>query len=280
MLQTHDDVLALPDDHKEHCYGAKSNRNPVKFPGFTWLNFYYERRVPGKQLVNGCMSTTDLEYRLQFNPPSPADPYNHPKWFLIFRDPADWMWSIFNFFYDDHLEDRPKANGWTDETMHYRSPELFHEFILSGGLMKEGGLLKPSHYMFGWREDSVEGARRLKAAVGDENVLFLKNEDMLPDKVESSGLLEKVSKATGLSISGFDPKYVHSKTNCGDQKGLKGELCDDRKEAPKGGYTVSGNRPMLQATRRLIYMLWHEECQIWAEEFNIVYPDCLNVMNH
>ena len=44
-------------------------------------------------------------------------------------------------------------------------------------------------------------------------------------------------------------------------------------------YPITKNRPMLYSTRKWIYLQFYYECLIWAKEFNIIYPDCLNVIN-
>ena len=47
-----------------------------------------------------------------------------------FRDPADWLWSSWNFFdQQKHLDAEGLGrNGWVKRN--YRSPELFHELTL------------------------------------------------------------------------------------------------------------------------------------------------------
>jgi hypothetical protein len=282
VFGTHQDVIYTA--HKELCTDAwKDTLAKQKKDGkvgaldsvFQWHNYFYKERQsqPGKKTINGCMSISDLQRRYYYNPPIPV---TRSKFFLIFRDPAEWTWSVFNFFYDKHFEDRPEENAWVNATLHYRSPELFHELFLAGQ-----GKLHPSKYMFELRDRTVPSARTVVAVAGRENVMFLRNEDLQPEMVVSSGTLDRLSNMTGLSLDRFDPTAIQTKTNCNDNKSLKGKSCsdeDDSSRKKKGGYAVTHNRPMLEATRKLIYIQWHEECKVWAEEFGIVYPDCLSAV--
>jgi hypothetical protein len=283
VFGTHQDVIYT--SHKEMCTNAWENTfaktKDVKVGPldnvFHWHDYFYKERQsqPGKKTINGCMSMTDLQRRYHYNPPVPV---TRSKFFLIFRDPAEWMWSVFNFFYDKHFEDRPEENAWVNATLHYRSPELFHEIFLAGQ-----GKLHPSKYMFSLRDRIVRNARTVVAVAGRDNVIFLRNEDLQPQMVVSSGTLDRLSNITGLALDRFDPDAIHTKTNCNDNKSLSGKSCNDDDEdnssrKKKGGYVVTHNRPMLEATRKLIYIQWHEECKVWAEEFGIVYPECLSAV--
>ena len=157
---------------------------------------------------------------------------------------------------------------WVNETLHYRSPEVFHEVMLSGGK------LIGSQRMDDLREDSVIVIRRLLTLVGKNNLVILKNEDLTPDRVHArGGALDKISEATKLAKDGFDEETLHSRSNCNAHKGYGAKCTEESHKS--GGYPVTHNRPMLEATRRFIYLQWHAECKIWAEEFGIVYPDCL-----
>lgn len=189
MFGTHQDVIYT--SHKEMCTDAWKDtldKKDVKVGPlasvFHWHNYFYQERQsqPGKKTINGCMSMSDLQFRYHYNPPVPV---TRSKFFLILRDPAEWTWSVFNFFYDKHLEDRPEENPWVNDTIHYRSPELFHELFLAGN-----GRLHPSNYMFSLRDTIVPRARTLLAVAGKENVLFLRNEDLQPQTVVSSGTLD------------------------------------------------------------------------------------------
>jgi hypothetical protein len=125
---------------------------------------------------------------------------------------------------------------------------------------------------------TIRSPRKLIATFGRDNVLFLRNEDMLPDVVDKKfGVLDQLSNFTGLDRSQFDPSSYSLVMNCngapdsGDEWGS----CQNRTAA----YRIAGGREMLAETRTLIYMHFWEECKLWAAEFGVVYHDCLSVMS-
>jgi hypothetical protein len=186
------------------------------------------------------------------------------------------MWAVFNFWYDRRLDtNSPDTQDWVDDpTKHYRSPELFHEFVASGERLKSAAR------KFGaFRERSILQPRHLQYIVGNINnasiiLMFVKNEHLAPDRIEASGFLERLAHASGLEINGFDPDILGSRTNCGADKGI-GKSCNKNGTSTTGAYPITRHRTLLAKTRKLIYLQWQEECHIWATEFGIVYPDCL-----
>jgi hypothetical protein len=250
----------------------------------------------------------------------------------------------YNFWTDPGWEEYDGANNWVDEKVHYRSPEAFHEAILSGNQLLATDL---------WRElrqISVETLRKVQALVGKDNLVVLKNEDLKPNRIHESGLLQRIIQATGLDPEGFDESVLRSRSNCNANKGY-GALCSDnerehnidKKNTPPSststtkaaaddktktakkkhhttttrtgrqikeedttdttiisattdavplavtstkeeqqlshsrtvGYPVTHFRPMLESTRKFIYLQWHKECKIWFEDFGVEYPECL-----
>jgi hypothetical protein len=113
--------------------------------------------------------------------------------------------------------------------------------------------------------------------VGRENVMFLRNEDLLPERIDGAGVLDRISDFTGLNRHQFQEQGLHSFTNCNHQKGLT-HVCGNEMTT-RGSYEISGNRTMLKATRKFIYLQFWAECKIYANEFGVIYPDCLNVMD-
>jgi hypothetical protein len=164
----------------------------------------------------------------------------------------------------------PEEYGWADAGVEYRSPELFHELVASGTKTKWGVYSHEYYHTF-----TIRSPRKLLAMFGRDHVLFLRNEDMLPDVVDKEfGVLDQLSNFTGLDRSEFDPRSYSSIMNCNDKKGMD-SVCGQTRSA---SYVSTGGREMLPETRTLIYMHFWEECKIWAQEFGVVYPDCLNVM--
>ena len=123
------------------------------------------------------------------------------------------------------------------------------------------------------RRESVTNPRKLLGMFGTDNVLFLRNEDMLPSVVaKRGGVLDRLSEFTGLERRLFDQSVYSTVRNCND-KAM--ESCGTSRHS---AYQKSGGRDMLPESRTLIYLHFLEECKIWAQEFGIEYPDCLNVL--
>ena len=95
---------------------------------------------------------------------------------------------------------------------------------------------------------------------------------MAPDRVKSSGFLQKLAAFLDVPVDSFDESTVGSFSNCGDKRGT-GSQCKKTSSA----YAIAGNRSMLEETRELIYLHFAEECKFWAEELGIVYENCLAV---
>jgi hypothetical protein len=243
-------------------------------------------------LINACLQPEELDYHAAYTPfPAKA------KFIILFRDPADWLWATWNFWFDRALDmPRPRNHDWASPGVHYRSPELFHELILSDETVK------PAATRFaGMRQETVHTPRRIQVMVGKDNVLCLKNEDMRPEQIrrskggpaventlhrqEDASFLDQLARFTGLNQSKFDTTVMSSASNCNSQKGF-GKVCNistsGGSSVGEGGagqaYEITHHRPMLQATRHLIYLQFHEECKLWALEFGIFYHDCLNAV--
>jgi hypothetical protein len=234
--------------------------------------------------VNACLNNQELWLSLHYlnstgashdslgaqtSPSSPSAPAPERKYVVLLRDPADWLWAVWNFWVDAGLDSKiDTAGSWAVRGSHYRSPELFHELILSADQTVAGDRLV--HQL---RRDIITTHRRLVALVGRDNVLFLRNEDMLPAVVEKQGgLLDQLSTFSGLDRSLFRDDGLRTIHNCNDMKGEKSK-CGNRTNS---AYEIAGHREMLESTRSLIYLHYQPECQIWKEEFGVTYPDCLN----
>lgn len=225
---------------------------------------------PRPFLVNACLQPQEVEYHMAYTPMPEAS-----KFFLLFRDPADWLWASWNFWVDKNLDHRPPIDhDWASVGVHYRSPELFHELILSREATKSAA--KRFRTM---REQTVHVPRRLLHLLGKESLLFLKSEDMKASHGRLPQFLKELSDFTGLAVSQFDSNVAHGQTNCNAQKGYK-NLCNATisAESHSSGYEITRHRPMLEETRQLIYIQFYEECKVWAEEFGVIYPDCLRVV--
>jgi hypothetical protein len=230
------------------------------------LYLYYEKLFSGaissgvldptrRKTINGCYWINDIEISYHYLRPQ------RKKAIFLFRDPADWLWSAFNFWRMKEID--PKEHGWTNVGDEYRSPELFHELVASGKQSKWGLYSREYYHMF-----TIRSPKKLVALFGRENVLFLRNEDLLPEVVDKyGGVLDQLSNFTGLDRSQFDPTTYSVVTNCNDAKGLA-NVCNKSRSS---SYALSGSREMLPETRTLIYMQFWEECKIWARDYVRIY---------
>jgi hypothetical protein len=215
-----------------------------------------------RKTVNACYWINDIEISYHYLQPQGK------KAIFLFRDPADWLWSAFNFWRIHEID--PEEYGWTESGENYRSPEFFHELVASGAKTK-WGMYQHDYY----QRFTINSPRKLVGLYGRENVLFVRNEDMLPEAVDKQGgVLDQLSNFTGLDRSEFDPTTYSVVTNCNDNKGMT-SVCNKTRSS---SYALSGGREMLPETRTLIYMRFWEECKIWAAEFGVIYSDCLNVI--
>lgn len=273
ILESHPQATKFDPANEEECFDPhfllgetlnETEKNDLQSRLFTYFS-HKEVRNSNLKTVSACFSADDIILRANYLQS------DKPKRILyLLRDPADWLWAAWNFWTDDTLDTSVTYEGqWTKETVDYRSPELFHE------LMASGERSVPGERLVVHRQVAVDNLRKLIEAFGRENVLILRNEDMLPEVIdEKGGFLDQLSSFTGLSRNGYPVTATKSIHNCNDHKG-KGTSCGTTKTTR---YGISGHRPMFEETRRLIYLYFHEECKIWKNEFGVEYPDCLNVL--
>jgi hypothetical protein len=89
---------------------------------------------------------------------------------------------------------------------------------------------------------------------------------------QPGGLLDRLSSFSGLDRTLFRGSGLRTIINCNDRKGT-GNNCGNRTSS---AYKIAGYGKMLESTRSLIYLHFQQECQIWAQEFGVNYPACLN----
>jgi hypothetical protein len=170
------------------------------------------------------------------------------------------------------VDAKPPINAdWAEKSLHYRSPELFHELVAALDKLK-------SHKRFDmFRAATVMLPRKMIAAFGKENVFIARNEDMMPAMVaKGGGFLDQLSQFTGLDRGGFQDSSIKTVHNCNDNKGNQASC---NKETTHSAYAIAGNRTVLPKTRKLIYLFFAAECRLWKNEFGIEYPDCLNALS-
>lgn len=290
LLTTHKDLRQFMST-KEACFEKlhvklrdmnKSTGGGLAYNVTKWANMTYDERLrdtlkranspklgwppqePGRQTVNGCLHPESVLKQRDYVKRADA------KYILLLRDPADWLWSAYNFWRRPAHED-VNRKGWADwasAPKQYRSPELFHEYMLSGGRTWAARDLLTLY-----RDNTAAWTPQLMwDVIGPQNLLVLKSEDFAPDVVLEKGVLDRLATFLHISPTGFDPNITHSIGNCNNVKGTD-TVCEKASNA----YKITGGRGMLEETRDLVYLQFAEECKYWAETFNIVYEGCINV---
>jgi Sulfotransferase domain len=218
--------------------------------------------------VNACLDTTTAMMMRQY-----LGRTLDSKLIFMVRDPADWLWSSYNFWtYRQHIDLlNSTTRDWAAAPQQYRSPEIFHEMLLAGA-----DRFGPTAELIGVLRDRINNlfSRVIAAAhqINANSVLVVKTEDMAPDRIHSSEFIENLAKFLGVTLDGFDESILKSFSNCGNSRGT-GSRCSKASSA----YAVAGNRAMLEQSRDLVYLYFAEECKLWAEEFGVVYERCLRV---
>eukprot|EP00439_Symbiodinium_sp_Y106_P044452 s428_g5.t1 len=148
---------------------------------------------------------------------------------------------------------------------HTRSPELFHELVLANGKMPTW---QPrSGKVTGLWFNLIQDVKNASA-----KTLVLKSEDFT-DHV--SATLEKMASFLAVSASGFALDVALGRTNSQASAELRGVDTVQRDPVKIGVYEISGNRPMLCATRSLIYSKTQDVCQVLSSSFGVRYDACL-----
>ncbi len=293
-ILTHHPELQAFNPRKEFCMdpGGRLNYSQPNEKLYSSLYSFHEfmnsnisKQVSAKKklTVNACLNIEEmfLQYmyirKYYFN----ASSYlGHKKFIIMVRDPADLLFSPYNFFSIpsfDIIGERLIAS-WSYESLDYRSPELFHELIVSGSKSLHGKSLMGNLgglfvLPFTWIH-----------LVGHENLLVLKNEDMLPETIDRrGGLIEQLSRFLCIDQDSFNSKIVKSRTNCNDgntiSRGMDTKCINGSKDSDQralsSSYPISGNRAMLSQTRKLIYMIAAEACRLIKEYYHhVVYDGC------
>lgn len=295
QILTHHQELQAFHPRKEFCMDPSRLLNYSKPNDELYSSLYFFHEFMNSNIskpisnrkkltVNGCLHSREnfLHYMYMQKYFHNASSYLAQKKFIIIvRDPADLLYSNFNFFSIPSLDligNRPVVS-WSYELLDYRTPELFHELLVSGnkslcGKRMLASLLACFVLFPTWMH-----------LVGHENVLVLKNEDMFPEVIDNrGGLLDQLSTFLGIDRNSFDSETLKSRTNCNDgnmiSRGMDAKCINDGNErkhtASSLSYPISNNRAMLSETRELVYIIASEACHLLEEYFNhVVYDGCM-----
>ena len=182
------------------------------------------------------------------------------KAIFLVRDPADYLWAAFNYWRID-MDTEPDEFRTTNTS--YRSPELFHGLLLAEGRLS--WMLGTSGRTAQWWF-LVQNGTLQKIA---KNRLLLRSEDFLvPDLTMLA--MGKLGTFTGLRLGGFDSSALSTRTNSQYSIFTRGQgAVVEQADVPDGVYEISGFRPMLCKSRRLIYQKSRGLCQVLATSDSI-----------
>jgi uncharacterized protein YkuJ len=200
-----------------------------------------------QRTVNGCLYPEEVLMQYLYL----GQPTNR-KFIVVYRDPADWLWAAWNFWNtttDTYPDEERVHTGWTNHPEDYRSPELFHELLLAAGSgcsnsgdSDVGGVHPMADYLDQRRAVFMNAAIQLGAVVPKENILLVRNEDMVPDRVaQPGGLLDQLSTFLSIDRKKFSSSTYAHFTNCNDNKGDQ-VACQKKTSS----YAIAGYRSMLE----------------------------------
>jgi len=230
---------------------------------------------PGKLVVDGCL---DVAKNLLFR----ESILRRPKtlYIIMVRNYADMIWSSYNFWckreYDHFGCDNTR---WVTKNM-TRSPQLFHDMVLKD----LNGTLAPSDSPFhkgppdmtrpcanagGYYTEYLDLV--VHRSVPRSQTLLLASEQL---ETQPHIVWAKVSRimkfTTGLSIEeggamGIWSTYSFSlgsflerRFNPQNAKGGSNSIA--RKDYAPGVFNISGGRPLMNETRKILDKCWHDDC--------------------
>jgi len=240
---------------KEHCPRGRNTSDPQGLDAyFNEIRHHLQVTQSSAQKlhVNGCPDH-DLNMAVR----RCVGPYlsSQPKYIICLREPADYLWAVYNFWSDEY--DAPWTRSatnptWTSKSS-YRTPEMFHELVLAGNRTVATPHLKVFEDMVAhWLMD----IRQWRKLVGAGNVLVLKLEDLsLPKTRQTLASFLHIPNAFAMPAS----TIVNAGTTIAD-RGDTSVVPTDTVRKTSGLYEVSGFKPMLPRTRSLIHRMNHKGC--------------------
>ena len=244
------------------CDDSSSSENGNQSTLHAYRTVLHRKRAAlnGTQLtVNGCLLGSE-EVRLNYR----YIPARGEKFIIMLRDPADWVWAMFNYWAIENMDAQYAFGMLTIPMIHYRSSTLFHEIISSNGAMSVfHGLFEPIRKA---TYDSIE----MINLVGRQNLLFLKSEDLLPSRIHSLGTLSRLSTFLSIDIQQFGNES-YEMTNCNNEKGT--EIVCTHSDVV-GSYDTSRGVILSENTRKMIFSFCQNACILWREKLDVDYPNC------
>jgi hypothetical protein len=217
---------------------------------------------------------------------------DNPKQYFILmvRDYAEMMWSRYNYFCFNVL-DGPCEKA--DMTERKRSPEAFHELIVSqspvNARIKPDGTFHDGGATLGCPPDSKEDysyyKENTKALLGIDGFTKLMGADrvlVFADKQLEENpeyIYSKLSEKISFFKDHYNATYVDGfkkvRVNLNDVHATDGDAKMAVKAPPSSGtYSISGHKPMLPETREILNRCWQDECKSLSELTGYQFPAC------
>jgi hypothetical protein len=196
----------------------------------------------GELLVNGCISPEKNHAINTLLRPKTAN-------IMMVRNFADRLWAIHNFWCSKSLDVDCRGGGWTKEGM-YRTPEMFHELLLS----RDSPQSEIYPYSCGHIAHSyTESIRRFGTdGVQPPHVVSIEALSALDRDDHVRRLQDYINAALNTNTS-LQIQNLH-RVNAGDEKGPT-VIAHNSEE---GVYKISGHRPMLPESVARISSCWRE----------------------
>lgn len=228
MLSTHPQVrMAHPN--KEYCGD-----------NFT------QSRGGGYFTINACINTDEAVNRyIRFGRPG------NTKFIVSVRNPAEYAWAAFNYWTGVYDKYEFLPGRWVRSGYNYRSPELFHEYVVSSGRLK-GGRVFPN---------IIQDFTRKIRTIQDERIpLKIVSQDTIASSLGSLAVF--------LNIREYFPMR-NTMVNTGYKTSNRGVGAKDSGDHLSGVYEISGYRGMLASTRRYITEREGLDCRLFLRMFSI-----------
>jgi hypothetical protein len=196
----------------------------------------------GEILVNGCVSPEKNRAINILLKPKVAN-------ILMVRSFADRLWATYNFWCSKSLDVGCLGGGWTKNGM-YRTPEMFHELLLS----RESP--QSNTYPFSCERIAHAYTATISSFVTDgldlPHVVSIEALSSPQKEEHMTRLQDFINTALGANVT-LQIDLLH-RVNAGDERGSS-KISHSSEE---GLYKISGHRPMLPESAARIRACWHD----------------------
>ena len=250
LLDSHPQVVQSVPKHKEYCLGQKTF---FKF----FKGFRKAQLAPGvsknKIILNGCLNWEEnlKVFNILQGPKS--------IYITMVREPSSYFWAGFNFWCNPNLDVSCPEGGWTIVGKSYRTPELYHELIMSQRAHEnaKGHFLIPTceriKTLFTSRIAYLESG--MKTSI---NIFAAETLETEPTRVWNQ-IQHLIQKKFGISVIPHPDVqgFAQLRINDGNFRGEK-RVTNKSRVYGAGLYAVSNFRPILPQTKVYIRSCWKE----------------------